>query len=162
MAQIVLCLSVSCSRRTEYVYDDVVVTRYDYSRFSKYYCNKSDKNSCIKISGNQNFYIAYLLIDKHTKKTWIVPVDCSIEQSVVDKRFFQADIGHERLNPQSFRSIAPEIERDYACYALCMYGEDSETKYTKEYFPNSEIKAKYCKVPILLGIYISLTSNKQS
>lgn len=158
LTMLAVCLLSSCVNRVEYTYDDIVITRYDrwgpeIGKFgiwawshSDYYCNKSHKKNSIKVAGSQNYYSAYLLIDKQTKKVWIANDDCYIEQKNVDCAHFEGD----GYNPSTHSYSSFYCDRDsmaqkYECYALC--GTDAywdlEKKSTKEQFPDTKIKATY-------------------
>ena len=155
---VAICLLSSCINRVDYTYEDVVVTRYDrwgpeIGKFgiwawshSDYYCNKSHKKNAIKVAGSQNYYSAYLLIDKQTKKVWIANDDCYIEQKNVDYAHFEGDGYNPSTHSYSSFYCDPDsLTQKYECYALC--GTDAywetEKKWTKKEFPDTKIKATY-------------------
>ena len=151
------CLLSSCINRVDYTYEDINVTRYDrwgpeIGKFgvwawshSDYYCNKSDKKNAIKVVGSQNSYSACLLIDKQTKKVWIINDDCYIEQENVDYQHFEGDVYNSYTHTSSFDCNRDSLTQQFECYALC--GTDAywetEKKQTREQFPDTKIKATY-------------------
>lgn len=158
---VLLCMfagTTSCKRKIEYRYKDVIVTRYDYTHLSEYYCNQTDVKYKIKLSGVQNFYKAWLCINKETKKTWILQYDCLILQQFVDYANFQAElynypdsIDYEYI--QELKDIneliiedSKLLEEKYAIYILCGLGDayiNTEIEWNREMFPNSEIHPIY-------------------
>lgn len=160
-----MCLFVglsSCTRKIEYTYEEVVVTRYDYSRYSEYYCNTSDTKYKIRISGIQNFYKAWLCINRETKKVWILRYDCWIEQSAVDYDNFEAELYQypnsiDSLHLCELKEIkmlkaknTQLLEQKYAIYLL--YGGKTYVDAEKKYNPHSLIHAQYTSHYSLLDI----------
>lgn len=157
---LLLCMVVgtaSCKRKIEYVYENVTVTRYDHAHFSEYYSNQTDANCKIRVSGLQNFYTAWLCINRETKKIWILRNDCLIEQPIVDYTNFQAELYDYPNNIDStytqeltdiHRLITENpklLEEKYAVHILCGLGDyvDAEIEWNKEEFPNSKIHPIY-------------------
>ena len=136
---------MSCARKFEYSYEDVIVTRYEYPRRSEFYCNRSDPKCKIEVSGSQNFYRAYLCINRETKKVLIMRYDCYICQSFIDYDNFQAELYPEQnidsvglqetINIRSLMKRNPKLfEQKYALYILCGVQAyvDGEEEFNRE------------------------------
>lgn len=151
-----LCLFSSCTQQAVYTYEDIVITRVEHSRYSIYTCNTSDDKKYIKISGSQNYYIAYICINKETKKVIIFRGDCLLQQPYVDIEHFQGDTcyGWEGNKPEDLKEAwfllknnHELLSKKYECYILCGVGKTYMTKveplWNQLQFPDTRIKATY-------------------
>ncbi len=144
---LVCCMLVSCEQsRISYYYEDIRVTRKDYLTYSIFTCNKSSEEHAIRIDGfdlNDNFYDACLVIDKQTKKVWIVSIFSRMEQAHPDYTNFQADVYGDSIDiwklPDNCRE---DTLQRYECFDL--YGVTSrhvgEKKSTQKRFKNNQIE----------------------
>lgn len=142
--------NTSCVRKIVYTYEDIKITRYDYWGTSNYFCNKSNLQNRIKITGYQSYYKALLCINRSTKKTWILKYDASIDQAFEDNNYFQAepylitcfDDPNSIKELQAMHKLVKEdpvlLEEKYAVYILCGVASpytDGELEYNVRHFP---------------------------